>query len=218
MILDEVEKQYARYLECMERQGLQQWRPLLDEIHKLKKTLLKLETDETDPMEYLAEHNQRIQDSILSVPVHQSAVPIHQLLRVPLEKMEIPLDILNILTSAGFDVNFSKDGVTSLHIAINYNHYKAVRWLVEHGADCNIAMYHRASPIVLLSRQPSVPLDLFDLLNTPETLNAGYYLPLHEALKYRHTDYALHLIQLGAKLDVNDTHFKIPLDYFVNTY
>ena len=202
---------------------------ILREIYKLKKTLLTLDTDDRDPTVCLQKHTQKIQDSIPSdriVRVSQLATPIHQLLKVgPLKRIEIPLDILELLTSAGFDVNYSDYGETCLNTAIKYNHYKAVRWLVEHGADCNgsdchfALKYHYASPIVELSRQPNAPLDIFDLLKTRKNLNSGHhYLPLHEALKYHNTDSALHLIQLGSKIEVNDEHHNKPIDYYVDKY
>ena len=50
----------------------------------------------------------------------------------------------------------------------------------------------------MLAERPNVPLDLFDLLNTPEDLNAGLNEPLVEALRGHHTDYALHLIQFNS--------------------
>ena len=222
MNLDEVEKQYAQNLSDLKWRNVHQWKPLLEEIHKLKKTLLKLDTCDTDPTDHFSEHAQWIQNSIPPIPTKQIVVPIHQLLKVgPLKRIEVPLDVLEILTSAGFDVNYRRDGETCLHVAVGNRHYKVVRWLVEHGADCednNIFDTSSISPIAFLTRYPDVPLDLLDLLKTPTNLNAADYPPLHEALRHRHTDYALRLIQLGAKLDVKDAHHKIPLDIYVDAY
>ena len=80
----------------------------------------------------------RMKDSTPSLPVNQSVAPIHRLLRVgPFKQIEIPLDILAMLISAGVDVNYDKEGETCLLVAIEYRHYEAIKWLVEHGADCN---------------------------------------------------------------------------------
>ena len=219
MNLDKVEKQYARDLENVNRHGLE-WKLLLDQIHKLKITLLKLDTDDTGAVEYFAEHAKRIKDSVPSIPVNQYVAPIHQLFRVgPLKRIEIPCDILAILTSAGFDVNYEKEGETCLHVAITYRHYESVKWLVEQGADCNASKKDLdQSPISMLARKPNVQLELFDLLKTSENLNGGTYLPLHEALQYRHTDYAWHLIQIGAKFDAKDVFGKKPIDHYVGAY
>ena len=216
MSLVELEQQYGLDLKIIRWQDFQQWRPLLDEISKLKETLLKLDTDDTDPTDYFVAHLQRIQGSIASVPVLQYVAPIHQLLRVgPLKRIAIPLDILALLTSAGFNVNFQRHRATCLDLGIAYNHFKAAKWLVEHDAN-----YESISTIYsMLERKPNVPLDLFDLLMTPENLNRKVYCPpLHQALQDHHTDYALQLMQLGAKIDLNNQRFNIPLDYYFDTY
>ena len=56
------------------------------------------------------------------------------------------------------------------------------------------------------------------MLKTPENLNVGGYLPLHEALQYCHTDYVLYLIKLGAKVDAEDIFDKNPIDHYVSAY
>ena len=48
--------------------------------------------------------------------------------------------MLEVLLSFGFDVNeYYSDTrlMTCLHLAIKNHHYNAIRWLVQHGADCN---------------------------------------------------------------------------------
>ena len=169
----------------LEKYDLQKWQPLLEEIRKLKTTLLKLDTDDTNATDYLIEHTQRIKEAVPTVPVTQVVAPIHQLLKVrPLKRIEIPLDILELLTTAGFDVNYREDGATCLHVAIRCSHHKAVRWLVEHGADCNSKFRYTQvthegysesyeNPLAMLMRYSNVPLDLVSLLNTPENVNDG---------------------------------------------
>ena len=131
----------------------------------------------------------------------------------PLKRTEIPLDVLDMLISAGFEVNYSKCAETCLDLAIGYNHYKAVRWLVEHGAH-NRPLYIRS-----LTSKPNVPLDLFDLLMMSESPRLQ---PLHQSLRFHHPDYALHLIKLatGADIDVIDPYVngKRAIDHYRDTY
>ena len=143
--------------------------------------------------------------------------PIYDLLRVqPFIRTEIPLDFIGILISVGCDVNvasgFSK---SCLDAALENHHYNIVRLLVKHGARCNSDVH----PILLsLAAQPCVPLDLFDLLATPQNLNycCQYeYLPLHKAVSSCQTETALHLIKLGASVNQNDGWSKLPIEYFV---
>ena len=218
----EVEKLHAEDLKNIKWYGIQAWKPLVEEIYKLMKTLLKLDTDDIDPTVYFADHALRIRNSLPSIPVKQTKqviAPIHRLLKVgPLGKIEIPLDVLEMLTSAGFDVNSRYNGERCLHISIVSQHYKAVRWLVEHGAEFDNKNRGSDNPMAVLATRTNVPLDLFDLLNSPENLNVKYFLPLHNALACRHTEYALHLIQLGAKIDVNDGYDKKPIDHYIDVY
>ena len=71
-----------------------------------------------------------------------------------------------------------------------------------------------------LAAQDKVPLDLFDLLATPENLNnlspsGRVQLPLHTAASCGHIQAALHLINLGASVDQQDGWSKLPIDHLV---
>ena len=133
---------------------------------------------------------------------------------------EIPLSVLELLITAGFDVNGTSGGEASLHTAIASGHYNAVRWLVEHGADCN-AVYYKTTPIARLAPFPNVPLDLFDLLKTEENLNDGRdkCLPLHGAVQCNRVSSALRLISLGAEVDKIDGFYNcLPIQCYINKY
>ena len=202
------------------------WVPLINEINSLMDALCVLDNDKTNCVDILAKHVERIQNTIPTKPVHMwYPKPMHKLLSVqPLTRIEIPLDVLDILVSSGFDVDeYYNDGsshysysehnekkVTCLHLAVKNHHYNAARWLVKHGADCNKYSYEKSlssysfpdiTPITLLARHRNAPLDLFNQLNTTKSLNSSLNLPLHVAAKYGHTDIALHLIELGAKVN-----------------
>ena len=59
--------------------------------------------------------------------------PIHDLLAVgPLTRTEIPLDVVNMLITAGFDVDCTDPnyGHPCLKIAIEMHHYNAIRLLM----------------------------------------------------------------------------------------
>ena len=73
-------------------------------------------------------------------------------------------------------------------------------------------------PIVSLVRHPDVPLDVFDVLATPQSLHDCShckYLPLHEAASYGRTDLSQHLIKLGARVDQLDGFLKLPVMHFL---
>ena len=138
-----------------------------------------------------------------------------------------------MLISAGFGVNnYDFLFKTCLDIAVENHHYSAVRFLLKHEArscfDFNdtgvhdpYLEYHHATlkPVIIsLVSQANVPLDLFDVLATPQSLNDSSqcrYLPLHEAACHGRTDNACHLIKLGASVDQLDGFSRLPIDYFL---
>ena len=204
----------------------------MDEIDSLVDTLCVLDKDKTKCLDILMTHVGRIQNAIPSKPIDiWYPKPIHRLLSVsPLNRTEIPLDVLDVLMSCGFDINeYHESGenkmtclhlavtnrhynVTCLHLAVKNRHYNAVKWLVQHGADCDkysyddyydfecdIRLYDKLiTPISMLAGQHDAPLDLFDTLKTPDPKTPK---PLYVAVRYGHTRIALHLIDQGA--DVN---------------
>ena len=99
-----------------------------------------------------------------------------------------------MLISEGWDVNstvdFDSHKVTCLDIAVERCHYSAIRLLVKHHAGSNSIADVKPPvkpPVISLAAQPNVPLDLFDLLATPQNLNAEHKrfsdsLPLHSAI------------------------------------
>ena len=209
---------------------------LIYEIGSLEITLLELDKGETVPRCSIADHAERISKLLLKQS-HRPCFPIHELLRVsPLANTEIPLNILEMLASE-FDVNermkcadVSKE--TCLGIAITNEHYNAVRFLIKHGADCNIELYSYErtwvgnllcihSPLALLAEKSTAPMDLFDLLQTDHTLNDSVNminLPLHLAVKKGYSEAALRLIQLGASVDTQDFIFCLPIEYYQKSY
>ena len=192
------------------------WAQLMDEINSLVDILCVLDNDETKSLDVLTTHVDRIQSAIPSKPTDiWYPKPIHHLLSVsPLNRLEIPLDVLDALMSCGFDINqYYGSGMlkmTCLHLAVENHHYNVVKWLVRRGADCNKYSYgylgynylaDGITPIAMLAGQHDAPLDLFVTLKTPENLNGHTKPPLHVAVRHGHTRIALHLIDLGA--DVN---------------
>ena len=211
--------------------------PLITEINMLKETLRELDRNDQRFTARIEEHSKRIEDAIppnpgniscfmgkpcpqYSFPDIYCPYPLCLLLnRNEFHTKEIPLNILELLVSAGFDVNgvVSLGGKTCLHCAIDGRHYNAVRWLVEHGADCNALNDFKETPIACLAADPHVPLDLFDLLMTPENLNDGTdkRLPLYKALWHGRINSALHLISLGAEVDKINGYYKcLPIHYY----
>ena len=204
---------------------------LISEIRNLKTTLLKLDMykSKTEPRCCIADHAERI-SNLLQKQSHGQCFPIHELLRVsPLTNIEIPLDILDMLASE-FDVNAcdktcdDSSRETCLGFAIANEHYNAVRCLIKHGADCNIEHitcdfdFIRYSPIALLAAKLTAPMNLFDLLQTDQTLNDNVnmnHLPLHVAIKTCHFEAALHMIQLGASVDIEVGHCSLPSIGFI---
>ena len=207
------------------------------EIKDLNTTLVRNDRDGTQSMDSIAENIKRILDILSEITKNKLDIQteglyreaIHDLLSVgPLTRTEIPLDVLNQLISVGFEINCTDtNGYMCLDIAAERHHYNAIRLLVKHGARSNIANQdmsrYMQPPVTSLAKQNEVPLDLFDLLATPEDLNNNYYcsaspfllLPLHTAVSHGHIQTALHLIKLGASVDQLDRLCKLPIEYLV---
>ena len=212
--------------------------PLYTEIDCLKETLLVVDNDNTISMDnaqqLIGEHREKISVVLATYSRKDCNLkPIHRLLSIrPLTRVEIPLDILELLIAFGFNVNqFDYDDKPCLQISITNRHYTAVRWLIDHGADCNLrddTLYREENgrhfdvktPIALLATYPNVPLDLFDLLKTSENLNDSSYehLPLHTAIANGHTESALHLVKLGADVTQRDGMLQLPIQYYLEKY
>ena len=223
--------------------------PLIVEIDKLKQTLCELDVNDSHFPMRIEEHAKKLQDLMPQNPEDISCfmetvvlqdfdelfvcfcedpdatfdiISPHPLCRLlskeTFHPKEIPLRILELLVTAGLDVNGTSYGKTSLHFAIDSGHYNAVRWLVEHGADCN-AMNGDTTPISLLASRPNVPLDLFDLLKTPENFNdgTGKRLPLHEASYSGHINSALYLISLGAEVNTIAEGGGLPIQCYISS-
>ena len=214
---------------------------LSKELNRLIDTLLEIEKGKAElTSRPIAGHAKAISIAVQSIEgsIHGS-YPVHHLLSIgQLIYTEIPLDILGLLATK-FDVNdFDDSGMTCLKKAILNRHYNVVKWLVQNGADRNLRprdrlpkygkIYHEelgdvdntVAPICLLARMKKVPLDLFNLLKTDENLNNStcYNLPLHNALRHGMSDNALHLIELGAKVNQPDAIGFLPIEYYEKHY
>ena len=210
------------------------WKPLNDEIKSLVDTLCNLDNDETKSVDIIAEHTERITNAIPPNPSDfWYPKPIHHLLFVrPLQRAEIPLDVLEVLVSSGFDVNQHHNSddkgdrchgerMTCLHLAIKNRHYNAARWLVQHGADCDKCSYDIAvsrdliTPLSVLAAHKDALVDLLDLLITSENMNGNPHrqiaLPLHVAAEHGHVNIALHLIDQGASVNQVGINGRLPL-------
>ena len=211
------------------------WTPLIEEIKHLEDMLCDFDKDESKLVDINIEHIKRIKNAMPSKRTYNwHPKPIRRLLSIqPLNRIEIPLNVLEEFESCGFNVNeyYSESNKkTCLHLAVTNKHYNAVRWLVQHGADCDkescyydrtILRCNRRAPIALLATYQDAPLDLFDILRTTGNINgtpstnAYQYsnspLPLHVAVMHGHTDIALHLITLGASVNQQDRSRNLPL-------
>ena len=202
---------------------------LTEEIDALKVALDSIQKGERKSVD-VSENKQRISDVLKRIsdntlrPLRMGVDPIYSLLRVaPLTRTEIPLEDLEMLASAGFFLDYQHSYKSYLDIAVDYHHFNTLHFLVHHGAK-SCTSYAMA----VLASQPNVPLDLFDLLATPENLNGDRTktkthnlslepdrLPLHNALSCGHTKTALHLIKLGARVDQQDSVSLFPVDCYV---
>ena len=222
---------------------------LKKEIGHLKNALLSIEEDDTKSSNIIDEHTKQIKEVLQTishehVDIHQfSSSPIHELLEnSSFNKTEIPLEIIEILLSAGFDADaYSGDHQTCLYRAIQYQQYNVVRLLITKGAKCDKKEYFEfsydtydsedyvmshiegdhSSPAAALASHEKVPLDLFDLLATQQSLNLNSdseSLPLHIAARYGYTKIAKYLIKLGASVNKLDQSKYLPMYYFMLNY
>ena len=206
-------------------------RILKREITDLKEILVRIDNDNSQTVYSTRETIIRI-SNVLPPNVDKQLMiqsssynPIHDLLSVgPLTRNEVPLDLLDMLISGGWDVNSTVDfyshKVTCLDIAVEMRHYNAIRLLVAYHARSNSSNDISVEPpVTSLAAQRNVPLDLFDLLATPENLNDVsndlFGLPLHTAAHCGNTATALHLIKLGASLDQPDPSSDLPIGCFL---
>ena len=212
------------------------------EIVALKETLVLVDKDTTKSVNFIDKNTrnvldvlQRIIDKTLNnrqqvyhptTTDSQFPNPIHDVLSVgSLNRIEIPLDVIKMMITAGFDMNSmdnSEDyGATCLLRAIEHRQYHVVRLLVSHQAKCqkctSVGQQFNSvekTPIVLLASQQNVPLDLFDMLATPHNLTEA----LCTAAREGNVETALYLIKLGASVDKTDKLSKQAIDYFVECY
>ena len=72
--------------------------------------------------------------------------------------------------------------------------------------------------LISLISQKDMPLDIFDLIATPQNLNCEHLfscnLPLHKAVSCGRPAIALHLIKLGASVNQNDRGSRLLIEYF----
>ena len=227
---------------------------LHNEIAALKVTLVEVDEDNTKSVDIINKHSRNVSDVLQTVidknqnnrqefchqntTIFQFPDPIHDLLSIsPLTRTEIPLDVITMMITAGFNVNYRNEMVhpinyseTCLYLAIERHHYNIVRLLVSHSSwcrrveldyDCNgsgpSVFVDERPPIVLLASHQNAPLDLFDRL---VWLKRPHYLSeaLCEAVAARCTETALHLITLGARVDTPGKDSKLPIDHFCGTF
>ena len=232
-----------KYLEMdpMHQENEDPMETLKREIKDLKEKLGTIDRDNTQSVDSIAENTKRISDVLCRISDKKIDItnyrynPIFDLLKVEqLTRIEIPLDVLNQLISVGFDLNAASwlpVPKACLNIAAQNHHYNAARLLIQHGAKGASGTYNIdqtdkhvngtciIEPVItVLASQPDAPLDLFDLLATPQNLNDSSNigrLPLHEAVLYGHTAIALHLIKLGARVDQKWGKLSVlPVEYY----
>ena len=206
------------------------------EMKDLKETLISIQRDHRysiysiDPnIRKISKLLQEASDNNLDIQQFCSNDLIYDLLYTgPFTRTVIPLNLIEMLISAGSDVNAVDivDNRCLLNIAIQKGHYNVIRLLVEHGANrfnneslLALKRLEIKLPVVLLASQPNAPLDLFDILVTSGTINncsLSKDLPLHQAVFCGHTAIALHLIKLGASVDQQDGWSRLPVGYLVS--
>ena len=169
--LSDTEKE-TEQSEAEESRRSEMWTPLIDEIKSLVDALHDLDNDETKSLDIISEHSKRIKDAMPSEPLDiWYPKPIHRLLSIhPLKRIEIPLKILELLVSSGFNVNEHYEDSTNdeentcLLLAVENHHYNAVRWLVQHNADrdtCKMRAKRKALPKVPSSSDSDSDLECF---------------------------------------------------------
>ena len=215
------------------------------EIRGLGETLVLIDRGFTRPQDTIKRHAERIHKLMLTHSEESctsGVFPIHALLSVcPLMDLEIPLNVLEMLAPP-FDLNqYDSYGMTCLNLAIYNRHFNAVRWLVQHGADCNQCpiqnsidkicetrigltdttfrqvLYRKKSPIVLLASMDDVPLDLFHVLKTEQNINSNTLesLPLHTAVEFGKFTNVRPLLEIGASVDRCDKFTRLPIDHYL---
>ena len=202
---------------------------LMEEIRSLKETLIAADYADTTPVDIIDQHAERISQALPTDPdTFCLNFPIHELLSVgPLTKIEIPVEILKMLALApGLHMNnVDMEDKTCLQVAIEKKHYKAVKHLVELGADCNLIVDDDSieggkTPIAWLASCPDVRLDLFDVLKTDDNLNnpSCINLPLHTAVSFGHIASVHYLIKLGADVNQHDDLNMLPIEHYIKKY
>ena len=199
------------------------------EIAALKATLAKVDSDNTTKsVDIINKHTgiiinvlQIFIDNKLDTKRHLSQYPnpIHDLLAVgQLCWTEIPLDVIEMMITAGFSVNEYDERATCLYRAIEHQQFSIVRLLIDHNASCRYRYKNEKSiekpPIVLLASHTSAPLDLLDLFATgatPHNLSKA----LFKALSTTSIQTAQHIIKLGASVDTPNKAGRLPIDEFV---
>ena len=168
--------------------------------------------------------------------------PIYSLVCVSsLTRAQIPLDVVKLLISVGFDMNHTANdyyvhytsSTTCLYKAIQNHHFNIVKLLMQHGAKCVYTEYvceidyeremnysydynpHCESLMTLLAKQPNIPLDLIDMLSKR---SGNLVDPLCAAVTAGHSGTALHLIKLGASIDTRAriAGSRLPVHYFID--
>ena len=201
------------------------WDSLWDEIDSLQGTLIAIDNG-TKSVNNIAEHTKRISKELKPVHMKQSITKphlIHQLLNMKeLKNTEIPLDILGMLLSVGTDIN--EDDGACLWAAVDNGHYNAAKWLVDHGANCDLQRYVRnygvvdwKYPITILTRKDDAPVEMFDVLHTLENINGSKkYSLLHLSLSNCKVEYALRLLELGADVNQTDQAGTLQIEIFIS--
>ena len=213
------------------------------EIAALKETLVLVDKDTTKVVDLINKNTRNVldvlqriidkkQDNRLVCHTNTTDIqfpnPIHDLLSVgPLNRIEIPLDVIKLMITAGFDMNSMDNNkfssATCLFRAIVYRQYNVVRFLVNQKAKCQESnrieihcgcAVNSDNPIVLLASHENVPLDLIDLLATPHDLTDN----LCTAVRAMNANIALYLIKLGASVNKTDKRSRLPIHYFVGKY
>ena len=116
--------------------------------------------------------------------------------------------LFETLISLGADVNTQRtdDKVTPLHLASSWNHYMAVRLLLEHGADANIPTVEGLSPLHIAARERffNVARLLIDGGSSIDLLTKTGRTPLRMAVESKHYMIARLLLDHGADVNIPD--------------
>ena len=128
-----------------------------------------------------------------------------------------PLMMASLSSSSGFvetlialgaDVNAQRtdDKVTPLHLASSWNHYMAVRLLLEHGADANITLDDGCSPLHIAASKGhfNVVRLLIDGGSSIDPLTKTGRTPLRMAVQSKHYMIARLFLDHGADVNIPD--------------